>query len=146
MIFQSDWFENPFLIYFLYLITNPIFLVIISIVADIFILKIGLKIIRAEEKTNMKWVAISFGIQFGLIFFISLPMLLMGSMGTFQQGGPHPALIALTIIFSTFIDLNVVNVIHKAGMKRSLVIVLLILGPLSFAMFIINYNLGSFIF
>ncbi|UCC20690.1 MAG: hypothetical protein JSV62_05235 [Promethearchaeota archaeon] len=124
----------------------PFIIAIILLVADIFILKFGLAITKAEDKTNFKWVAGSFGIQLGLIFFISLPMLLSGLMGAYQDEGPHPAIIALTIIFSAFIDLNIVNVLHKIGMKRSLVIVLLILGPLSYAMYLINSNIGTFIF
>ncbi|MFX1419032.1 MAG: hypothetical protein ACFE9N_08955 [Promethearchaeota archaeon] len=124
----------------------PFIIAIILIVADIFILKIGLAITKAENKTNFKWVAGSFGIQFGLIFFISLPMLLSGFMGAYQSEGPSPAIIALTIIFSAFIDLHIINVLHKIGMKRSLIIVILILGPLSYAMYLINSNIGMLIF
>ncbi|MFX1309422.1 MAG: hypothetical protein ACFE8C_06960, partial [Promethearchaeota archaeon] len=91
----------------------PIIIAVSLIVGDIFILKIGLAITKAEEKTNFKWVAASFGIQFGLIFFISTPMILGGWTGQYSEGGPHPALIALTVIFSAFIDLNVINIIHK---------------------------------
>ncbi|UCD00918.1 MAG: hypothetical protein JSV23_08525 [Promethearchaeota archaeon] len=124
----------------------PLIIAAIIIVADIFVLKIGLAITKAEDKTNFKWVAGSFGIQFGMIFFISLPMLLMGFMGAYSDGGPDPAIIALTLIFSAFIDLHIVNVLHKLGLKRSLIIVILIMGPLSWAMYLINSNLGYFLF
>ncbi len=124
----------------------PFIIALVLILADILILKLAFIVTKVQVKTNMKWVAYSYLIQFGMIFFISLPMLLLGFMGAYSKGGPHPAIIALTIIFSAFIDLNIINVIHKPGMKRSLVIVLLILGPLSFAMYLINSNLGSLIF
>ena len=105
---------------------TPIIIAIVLIVADIFILKIGLSITKAQEKTNFKWVAGSFGIQFGIIFFISAPMILGGLTGQMSEGGPSPLLIALTIIFSSFIDLNIINVLHKIGMKRALIITVLI--------------------
>jgi len=49
----------------------PFIIAILLICGDILILKIGLTITKAEEKKNFKWVAGSFGIQFGLIFFIT---------------------------------------------------------------------------
>jgi hypothetical protein len=124
----------------------PFIIAIVLIVADIIILKIGLAITKAEDRTNFKWVAGSFGIQFGIIFFFSLPLLFMGFRGAFGAGGPDPAVMVPTIIFSAFIDLNIINVIHKLGMKRSIIIVLLTLGPLIVAMYIINSNLGYFLF
>ncbi|MFX1385629.1 MAG: hypothetical protein ACFE9M_00300 [Promethearchaeota archaeon] len=123
----------------------PIIIAVSLIVGDIFILKIGLAITKAEEKTNFKWVAASFGIQFGLIFFISTPMILGGWTGQYSEGGPHPALIALTVIFSAFIDLNVINIIHKIGMKRALIITILIMGPVTYAMYLLGSNLGSIV-
>ena len=123
----------------------PIIIAVSLIVGDIFILKIGLAITKAEEKTNFKWVAGSFGIQFGLILFISIPMILGGWTGQYSAGGPHPALIALTVIFSAFIDINIINIIHKIGMKRSLIISILIMGPVTYAMYLLGSNLGSFI-
>ena len=124
----------------------PFIIALVLILADILILKLALVVTKAEVKTNIKWVAYSYLIQFGMIFFISLPMLLMGYMGAYAMGGPHPALIAIFVIFSAFIDLHIVNVIHKPGIKRSLIIVLLILGPLSFAMYLINSSLGNIIY
>lgn len=124
----------------------PFIIALVLILADILILKLALLLTNAEVKTNIKWVAYSYLIQFGIIFFISLPMLLLGFMGAYEDGGPHPAIIALTIIFSAFIDLNIINIIHKPGIKRSLIITLLIIVPLSYAMYLINSNLGSLIF
>jgi hypothetical protein len=119
----------------------PLIIAIILLVADIFILKIGLTITKAEDKTSFKWVAGSFGIQFALILFISTPMIIAGSTGAFSERPPI-GLIIPTIIFSAFIDLHIVNVLHKIGMKRSLIIIILILAPITIAMWLIGENIG----
>ncbi|MFX1242101.1 MAG: hypothetical protein ACFFA7_12710 [Promethearchaeota archaeon] len=117
------------------------------LVVDIFILKIGLAITKAQEKTNFKWVAGSFGIQFALIFFISTPMILGGWTGQFSTGDPLTfiPLISLTVVFCTFIDLHVINIIHKIGMGKALIIAILILGPVTYAMYLLGSNLGSLV-
>ncbi len=109
-----------------------IIITLVLILGSILIFKIGLIVTKAQEKTNMKWVATSFGIQFGIILFISLPL----SMSSFEEGPPG-GIIALVIIFSAFIVTHVINVIHKIGIKRSFVVMLLILAPISFAMAIL---------
>ena len=122
-----------------------IIIAVCLLVVDIFILKIGLAITKAQEKTNFKWVAGSFGIQFALIFFISTPMILGGWTGLYSTGGPPIPLIVLIVIFCAFIDLNVINILHKVGMVRALIIAILILGPVTFAMFLLGENLGSLV-
>ena len=106
----------------------------------VLILKLGLKITKAEFRTNMKWVAGSFGIQFGIIFFISSPLILYGMIGKFQG---NPGVIAPVILFSVFIDLNVINIIHKIGLKRSLVVVIFVVVPIIAAMVILGSSLGG---
>ncbi|MFW9968991.1 MAG: hypothetical protein ACFFDF_02240 [Candidatus Odinarchaeota archaeon] len=123
----------------------PIIFAVCLLLVDIIILKLGLIITKAQEKTNFKWVAGSFGIQFGLIFFISTPMILGGWTGQFSTGGPPIALIILTVVFCTFIDLNVINIIHKIGIIRALIIALLIMGPVTYAMYLLGSNLGSLV-
>jgi hypothetical protein len=123
----------------------PIIIAVCLLVGDILILKLGLTIIKAQEKTNLKWVAGSFGIQFGLIFFISTPMILGGWTGQYSTGGPPIILIILTVIFCIFIDLNVINIIHKIGMLRALILAILIMGPVTYAMYLLGSNLGSLI-
>jgi hypothetical protein len=103
---------------------------------DILLLKLGLTITKAQKRTRMKWVAVSFLIQFGVILIISSPMILLGFAGVFDGG---PGVIIPIIIFSIFIDLNVINVIHQVGLKRSLVVVLIIIVPIVFIM----VSLGS---
>ena len=109
-----------------------IIITLVLILGSILIFKIGLVVTKAQEKTNMKWVAASFGIQFGIILFISLPL----SMSSFEEGPPG-GIIVLVIIFSALIVTNVINIIHKIGIKRSFVITLMIIAPISFAMAII---------
>jgi hypothetical protein len=121
----------------------PFIVAISLIIVDIFILKIGLAITKTEEKSSFKWVAGSFGIQFGLVFFISSPMILEGLTGGFSNGGPNPLIISLVIIFSLFIDINLINVIHKIGLKKSIIIGFLIMVPITVAMWLIGENLGS---
>jgi hypothetical protein len=75
----------------------------------------------------MKWVAGSFAIQFGIIFIISSPLFFLGFMGNFRG---EPDVIIPIIILSSFIDLNVINVLHQVGLKRSLGILLITFVPL----------------
>ncbi|MFX0040805.1 MAG: hypothetical protein ACFFCY_08365 [Promethearchaeota archaeon] len=122
----------------------PIIIAVCLLIGDIFILKLGLAITKAQEKTDFKWVAGSFGIQFGLIFFISTPMILGGWTGQLAEGPPI-FLIIITVIFCAFIDLNVINILHKIGMKRSFVVVILIIGPVTYAMYLLGSNLGALV-
>ena len=110
------------------------------ILIDILLLKIGLAITKAQEKKNMKWVAGSFGIQFGIIFFIGSPLILYGMIGRFDGEG---GMIILVVLFSVFIDLNVINVIHKIGIKRSIVVVIFVVGPIITAMIFLGQSLGG---
>ncbi len=102
---------------------------------DILLLKIGLAITKAKMRTKMKWVAVSFLIQFGVIFIISSPMFILGFAGEFKG---DLGLVIPIIILCTFIDLNVINVIHQVGLKRSLIVVSIIIIPIVFIM----VNLG----
>ena len=105
---------------------------------DILLLKLGLAIVKAKKRTRMKWVAISYLIQFGVIFFISSPLFFLGFTGEFHG---DPGVIIPIVILCVFIDLNVINVIHQVGLKRSLVVVFIILVPIIFIM----VNIGSVI-
>lgn len=108
------------------------------LIGDVFLLKIFLVMTKAEAKRNIKWVGISFLIQFGLIFFICLPLFLVGITGGFDEQGPNPVVIIPFILLSIFIDLNLINVIHKIGIKRSIIVALFISIPIIAAMFILG--------
>ena len=121
-------------------IMGPFIIAISLILVDILLLKIGLAITKAQEKTNMKWVAGSFGIQFGIIFFVGSPLILYGMIGRFDGEG---GMIILVVLFSVFIDLNVINVIHKIGIKRSIVVVIFVVVPIIIALIFLGQSLGG---
>lgn len=120
---------------------REIIISVILIVMDIFLLKLGLLITKAEYRRKIKWVGISFLIQFGAIFFISSPILILGFTGALSDfSGPPLQLIIPAILASVFLDLNLINIIHRIGLKRSFVVSLIILVPIIFAMsFLIEF-------
>lgn len=116
----------------------PIIITISSLLGAFLLLKLGLTIVKAEKRTRIKWVGYSFLIQFGVIFAIGSPLMLLGFAGEFKG---DPLGMIPVIIVAMIIDLNVINVIHQVGLKRSLIVILLIVVPIIFAM---RY-LGEFI-
>jgi len=116
----------------------PIILIVAVAVGDILLLKLGLVITKAQIRTRIKWVAGSFAIQFAIIFIISSPLFLLGAMGAFNDDGPG-GIIILIIILSAFIDISIVNILHQIGLKRSFIIVVIVLVPIVFIMI----NLGN---
>jgi hypothetical protein len=129
----------------------PFIIAGILILGGIIILKIGLAIAKAQSKTNFKWVAISYILQYGVTLFVSTPMLLemiLQSMecaggGSCDYMGPDPGFIAMSVIFSVVLVLNLINLIHKPGLKRSFILTLLVLGPIIGANYLIFRNIGS---
>ena len=115
----------------------------------VLLLKFGLALNRAEDKTNMKWVAISFFIQYGVALFISLPILLEKIIVRTNQianpllkyKGPKAPIAVLTITVAIFILINLINMIHKVGIKRSIVIISFLLGPMIGSIYLI-YSYG----
>jgi len=106
---------------------------------DILLLKLALAVTKAQKRTRMKWVAGSFAIQFGIIFIISSPLFLLGFMGKFQG---EPDVIIPIVILSLFIDLNVINVVHQVGLKRSFGILLITFVPIIIVMIILGNTLA----
>ena len=120
---------------------------IFLILGGMLIFKIGLTVTKAESKTNFKWVAISFLLQYGVTLFISAPMLLdmvltMITGPSDGYRGPNMGLLVPIVIFSTFIVVNLINMLHKPGIKRSLVTAILILGPIVGSNYLIFSSLG----
>ena len=112
----------------------------VLILFDILLLKIGLAITKAQVKKNMKWVAASWGIQLGVIFFIGSPLILYGMIGEFRG---DPGIIMMVVFFSVFIDVNIINLIHRIGLKRSVVVMILVVGPIISAMVSLGSALGG---
>lgn len=102
---------------------------------DILLLKLALVVTKAQKRTRMKWVAGSFAIQFGIIFIISSPLFLQAFMGSFK--GELDVIIPI-VILSLFIDLNVINVLHQVGLKRSFGILLITFVPIIIVMIILG--------
>jgi len=120
---------------FIFLLFIPI-LIIVEIIA----LKVGLIVVQAEDRRGIKWVAISVLIQMGVILFIGLPIILILLIGGSE--GQYTALVVVIIIFALFIDFNVVNVIHRLGMKRAFIVFIFFLIPFIIVSLIIVYNLN----
>lgn len=121
----------------------PIIMICAFAVGDILLLKFGLVITKAQKRRRMKWVAGSFAIQFGMVFAISSPLFLLGIMGAFHG---ELAGIVPTVLISAFIDLNVINILHQIGLKRSLVVVLLTFVPIFLAMVVLGMYISSFFY
>ncbi|NVM18915.1 MAG: hypothetical protein HWN80_14470 [Candidatus Lokiarchaeota archaeon] len=119
----------------------PIILIVSFAVGDILLLKLGLVMTKSQKRTRMKWVAGSFAIQFGVVFIISSPLFLLGTMGAFQ--GEPEGLVPI-IIISIFIDLNVINILHQIGLKRSFIVVILTFAPIMLIMVIFGMNISKF--
>ena len=119
---------------------TPFIIMGVLAAGDILLLKLALVVTKAQKRTRMKWVAGSFAIQFGIIFIISSPLFLLGFMGKFQ--GEPDAIIPI-VILSLFIDINVINVLHQVGLKRSFVILLLTFVPLILIMIDLGVTLSQ---
>ena len=118
----------------------PFIIMGVLAVVDILLLKLALVLTKAEKRNKIKWVAGSFAIQFGIIFIISSPLFFLGFMGKFQ--GQLNVIIPI-IILSSFIDLNMINVLHQVGLKRSLGILLLTFVPLMMIMISLGETLSQ---
>jgi len=120
--------------------------IIISIalvIGGIILLKIGLSITKAQEKKDWKWVAGSFAIQFAVAFFIGSPLMILGISGDVEV---DVGAILPVVLVAAFIDFNFINVLHKVGMKRSLIIMILIIGPIVGALYLIGQLLPNLLF
>lgn len=124
----------------------PVIIMVAVAVGDILLLKLGLAITKAQKRRQMKWVAGSFLIQFGIVFIVCSPLFLMGIYG-FLQGDIFeilPTIIPIMLL-SLFIDLNLINILHQIGLKRSLVVLLFTFAPVVFIMFRLGFFLGEVI-
>jgi len=125
----------------------PFIIAGILILVGIIILKIGLAITKAQSKTNIKWVAGSYLIQYGVTLFVSSPMLLemilnaieCAGGGSCNDMGPDSGFIAIAVIFSVLLVLNLINLIHRPGLLRAFILTLLILGPIIGANYLAIY-------
>lgn len=94
-------------------------LVGIGFLASVLFLKLGLIAVKAERNRSFKWLSLSFFIQVLVIFMIGSPFILLG-IAEVYNGGPSPGLIIFVIVIVIFIDMNVINVIHRTGLLKSI--------------------------
>jgi len=105
------------------------------------ILKIGLIISNAEVNREWKKVIISSLIQAGLCFFIMSPLFINMFLDFGSEHGPEgdemAGLIAGLLALGMFINLQVINVFHRVGMKRALIIFIMEVIPVIIIMSIV---------
>lgn len=110
---------------------GSLLLIAVLIIVDLVLLKIALAITKTERWKTMKWAAASYFIQFGVVFAVGSPLFLLGMIGAFNG---DPGAIIPIVIIAAFADVNIVNIIHKIGLRRSLIVVIFIIVPMIFIM------------
>ena len=119
VIFQ----EFPFELIILFALI-PVF-----ILAEIISIKIGLIIVKARERKSLAWAVASVFIQIGVIFLVFIPLIMMG-IAEGIRSSDIPAIILMAVI-AVFVDFNLINMLHKLGFKRSLIVLILFSIPLA---------------
>ncbi|MFO8018943.1 MAG: hypothetical protein R6U96_09930 [Promethearchaeia archaeon] len=112
----------------------PIFLI-----SEIIVFKIGLYLVKAEERKKFKFVIVSFIIQILVLAFINSPFIFMALMGAYESGSPDLSMAIIFVLFSVFIEINIINAIHKVGFKAAVFIFMLMLIPVFIFGGIIGY-------
>ena len=118
----------------------PFIIVAALIAGGVILLKIGLTVIRSQERIDMKWVLISFFIQFVIVLFISAPLALdkvIAIVHNIKYEGPQTPTAVIVIIISLFIVVNIINVIHKRGITLSIVLTLFVMGPIGSSVYLL---------
>ena len=92
--------------------------------------KLGLSAAKSKTRKGFKWLAISIIIQLFMIALLASPFILSGFAGEFEMEGPSPGLIIFAIVLAIFMDLNIINILHKTGLKRAILCFFLMLVPL----------------
>ncbi|MBN1799929.1 MAG: hypothetical protein JW891_00390 [Candidatus Lokiarchaeota archaeon] len=122
--FFDDLGSNPF---FPMIIAGIVFLVMATTWVPI--LKIGLVAAHAEVKREWKWVFASAFMQAGAVFFVMLPLFFNMLLETNMEGGPPVGLLLGLMSLGLFIDLNILNMFHRIGIKKALIIFLFEIIP-----------------
>jgi hypothetical protein len=114
----------------------------IMFILALILLKIGLVITKAEIRTGIKWVLISFGIQVGVFFFVAGPLMLASFSGD-SGGGPPAILIILFVLLALFMDVNILNITHELGLKRAIIVFIFIFIPFAFVVGFIIFIISN---
>ena len=122
-----------------------IYVIVIAFIVGLILLKIGLVISKAETRTGFKWLLGSFGIQVGMFFFVGSPLILLGISGAFGEQGPEIILIIIFLVLALFIEVNLLNILHRLGLKRALLVFALMVAPFLIVSFSIIALIVQFI-
>ena len=114
-----------------------IFFMVIALIVGLILLKIGLVVTKAETRTRFKWLLASFGIQVGMFFFVGSPMILLGISGAFGEQGPEVILIIIFLVLALFIEVHILNIIHRLGIKRAL----LVFGLMAIPFLLVSFSI-----
>jgi len=118
-----------------------IFVLPIFFISEFIVVKLGLKLAKAQVHKSFKWVILSVLIQIGMFTFVAMPFVLFAFMGdTIDFNALAPYLIML-VFFALFLDVCVINILHKIGFKRSIGVFILMIIPI----FIIAGVVGSMV-
>lgn len=118
---------------------------IVCIILEIIILKICLRITKAEKRTDFKWIIISICMQIGMILFVLSPMILMGFSDAFNNSdGPPPEMFPM-IFLAIIIDINLINVLYEIGIGKSIFVFLLFALPVTFLGFALGTTIPNII-
>lgn len=116
--------RTPF-VDFILLIIIPVALVI----TDAIVYKISFRLIKGDiARTSIKWIFISFGLIVGVILIILIPVFLISF--DLSSGFINFGILIPFILLAGFIDLNMLNMIHKIGLAKSFIMFVLILLPI----------------
>jgi len=118
----------------------PFIIAAVLLGAGVILFKVGLLITRAQERKSIKWVAISFFVQFGVALFISAPLALDKVIALItgrKYEGPQAPGFVITVALSILVLVNLINVLHKPGIMNSIILILFIMGPVGGSIYLI---------
>lgn len=114
-----------------------IIIITTGLVSGIFLLKLGLSLVKAEKKTSMKHVMIYYLIYLGTIMFVMMQMVFI------QMSGPDFFIIIPLAVIATFIVTNMINIFHDTGIKKAIVLTIILIVPITIAMTRLGPMLGQ---
>ena len=106
----------------------------ISFLFMILFLKLGLATAKSKTRKGFKWLAISIIMQLFIVALLASPFILTGFAGGFDDD--EPGLIIFAIVLAIFMDLNIINILHKTGLKKALLCFFLMIIPLVAGIFL----------
>ncbi len=105
------------------------FIVPLFFVLEIFFVKIGLRLAKAQVRKGFKWVILSVFLQVGLFALVAMPFVLFAFMGMLSDFGAFAPYMFMLVFFAMFLDVCVINVFHQIGFKRSVgVFIIFLIG------------------